>query len=95
MSDNVNFELIEPPIREHHEETRGAQSPEAGGRKLADYIQGKIGNGGDIVGVTAGKSVGSLIDQHPMNSNFDDIELQDAFWEILEQNFGRWNDAAV
>ena len=65
-----------------------ARSPESGGRKFADCIEGKIGGNGELIGAPAGKSTGELVSQEGMNSAFTDTSLQDELWEILTEVVG-------
>lgn len=62
-----------------------SQGPEAGGRKFADCLAGKVGVGGDLIGAPAGKSIGALTDQKPLSPAFTDQSLIDEFWEILQE----------
>ena len=65
-----------------------AKSPESGGRKFADCIEGKIGNNGDLIGAPAGKSTGELVSQDSLHPAFTDESLQAEFWDILQEVTG-------
>ena len=65
-----------------------AQSPSKGGRKFADCIKGTIGVNGALLGAPAGKAIGEITDQTPMNSDFTNPVLIDEFWNILEEVSG-------
>lgn len=67
-----------------------AQSPQKGGRKFADCIEGKIGENGDILGAPKGQTLGKLTNQKPMNSTFTNQELIDELWVIQEELFGQF-----
>ena len=65
-----------------------AQSPDDGGRKFANAINGSLGVNGDLLGAPAGKAIGRITDQTPMNPDFSNQEYIDEFWMILEDLFG-------
>tara|TARA_B110000211_G_C13996123_1_gene516294 strand:- start:212 stop:1165 length:954 start_codon:yes stop_codon:yes gene_type:complete len=67
-----------------------SQTPEAGGKKYADCLTGKLGETGSLLGAPAGKSIGKLTDQKPMNSLFINREFIDGFWEIVERTIGKY-----
>lgn len=71
-----------------------AQSPSAGGRKFADCLEGKVGRHGDLIGAPAGKAVGPLTDQSPMNPHFTDPAFIDTYWAVLEDVFGPFGAGA-
>ncbi len=68
-----------------------SQTPAAGGRKYADCLEGKIGKNGDLLGAPAGKSIGEITDQTPMNLAFSDKQLINEFWIILEEIYGNFD----
>lgn len=68
-----------------------SQSPEAGAKKYVDSILGKIGRSGDVIGAPEGKALGKLSDQKPMNPNFTDNALKEAFWTIVNTVYGDYN----
>ena len=59
-----------------------AQSPRDGARKYADCLIGKIGRDGDVIGAPAGKALGPLTDQKPMNPAFENDALAEVVWSI-------------
>ncbi len=67
-----------------------AQSPEKGGRKFANCIEGKIGKNGDILGAPQGQALGKITDQKPMNPAFTNQELIEEIWQIMEELFGKF-----
>lgn len=62
-----------------------AQSPRDGARKYADCIAGAIGQNGDVIGAPEGSALGALVDQTPMNRAFNDVALQNEFWDIANE----------
>jgi len=60
-----------------------SQSPSEGGRKNADCLEGKIGANGNLLGAPAGKSIGKITDQTPLNPLFSNQDMIDEFWSIL------------
>ncbi len=65
-----------------------SQTPQKGGRKFADCLNGKIGKNGDLLGAPAGKAIGKISDQSPLNSAFTNQGLIDELWTILEEVTG-------
>lgn len=65
-----------------------AQSPEEGGRKNADCIEGKIGENGDLIASPKGKAIGKLISQKPFHPAFTNPVFQEEFWNLVEEVFG-------
>jgi NAD(P)-dependent dehydrogenase (short-subunit alcohol dehydrogenase family) len=72
-----------------------AQTPDHGGRKYADVLEGKIGVSGDILGAPEGKSIGKITNQKPMNSLFTDQAYIDEFWTILQEVFSEKEDTKL
>lgn len=65
-----------------------AQGPKQAAKKYLDCLAGKYGKSGDLIGAPAGKALGKLTDQKPMNLALINQELQDAFWEIVVDSCG-------
>ncbi len=65
-----------------------AQSPQEGGRKFADCLEGKVGGNGGLLGAPAGKTIGKISDQTSMNTAFSNEALINEFWNILEEVCG-------
>ena len=70
-----------------------SQTPEQGGRKYADCLEGKVGGNGDILGAPEGKTIGKLTDQTSMNPAISDEVLIEEFWDILEEVTGAYVSA--
>ncbi len=68
-----------------------SQTPNEGGRKYADCLEGRVGKNGGLIGAPEGKSIGEFTDQTPMNSAFSDEGLIEEFWNILEDVAGSYN----
>lgn len=72
-----------------------AQNPKKGAQKYVNALQGKIGKNGDVIGAPEGVALGKLTDQKPMNAAFNDVALQNEFWNILESVCGKFEEVAV
>ncbi|WP_310619517.1 Rossmann-fold NAD(P)-binding domain-containing protein [Flexibacterium corallicola] len=68
--------------------------PQEGAVKFADCLKGTVGTHGQVLGAPAGRTLGPLSDQLPMNPYFTKGPLIEEFWRILEDLCGPWHGEA-
>ena len=64
-----------------------SQSPQKGAQKYADSLAGKYGKNGEVLGAPAGKVLGTITNQIPMNSTLSNETIQQSFWDFLQKQY--------
>lgn len=72
-----------------------SQTPEKGGRKYANCLEGKIGESGDILGAPEGAALGKITDQIPMNPDLSNEGLKNELWAIVQEVAGPFEKNVV
>lgn len=62
-----------------------AQGPKEAAKKYVASLDGKYGNSGDVIGAPEGKTIGTLVDQKPMNTGLTNHAFRKAFLQIANE----------
>ena len=65
-----------------------AQNPQQAAQKYVYCLNGDYGVSGDLLGAPEGKTLGSLVDQKPMNKALTNHLFRDELWKIITQSCG-------